>query len=185
VTDGGGLTDTDTATVNVTNVAPTATFSAPASTFAGSPFTLALTSPHDPSAADATAGFEYAFDCGSGYGAFGASATASCPTTDTGSPSVGGKIRDKDGDLTEYRATVSIVVTYASLCDLVHQVVSDPTVAQGLCEKLSAAATAAARGSTAAKQNQLQAFRNQIDGQIGKSISAGDAELLKRLSTRL
>jgi uncharacterized protein len=185
VTDGGGLTDTDTATVNVTNVAPTATFSAPASTFAGSPFTLALTSPHDPSAADTTAGFEYAFDCGSGYGAFGASATASCPTTDTGSPSVGGKIRDKDGDLTEYRATVSIVVTYASLCDLVHQVVSDPTVAQGLCEKLSAAATAAARGSTAAKQNQLQAFRNQIDGQIGKSISAGDAELLKRLSTRL
>jgi predicted extracellular nuclease len=181
VTDDGGLTATDTATVNVTNVAPTATFTAPASSFAGSPFTLALTSPHDPSAADTAAGFTYAFDCGSGYGDFGSASSTSCPTSDTGSRSVGGKIRDQDGGVTEYRAAVSVVVTFASLCDLVHRVVTDPSVADGLCDKLSAAA----RGSEATKQNQLAAFRNQVDAQTGKSISVGDAELLKRLSTRL
>jgi predicted extracellular nuclease len=184
VSDGASST-VDDATVNVTNVEPTATFNAPASTFAGFPFTLSLTSPHDPSAADTAAGFTYAFDCGSGYGAFGTSSSASCPTTNTGTLSVGGKIRDKDGGVSEYRRTVSVVVTFASLCDLVHEVVSDPTVVQGLCDKLTAAAEADARGNTGAKEKQLQAFRNQVDAQTGISISASDAELLKRLSRRL
>jgi hypothetical protein len=58
-------------------------------------------------------------------------------------------------------------------------------VADGLCSKLAAAADAAARGNAAAKQNQLQAFRNQVDGQTGKSIAPADADVLKRLSTRL
>jgi uncharacterized protein len=185
VTDNGGLTATDTTTVNVTNVAPTATFSAPASTFAGTPFTLSLTSPSDPSAPDLAVGFSYAFDCGGGYGVFGPASSASCPTSDTGSRSVGGKILDKDGGVTEYRATVNVVVTYASLCELVHRLVTDPTVAAALCDKLNAAAAAAARGNDGAKENQLQAFRSQLDAQTGKSVSAADAELLKRLSTRL
>jgi len=185
VIDNGGLTATNATTVDVTNVAPTASFGAPASTFAGLPFTLSLSSPTDPSAADVAAGFTYAFDCGSGYGAFGSAATASCPTADTGTRSVGGEIRDKDGGVTEYRATVSVVLTYAGLCELVQQLVTDQTIAAALCDKLNAAAAAAARGNEGTKQNQLQAFRNQVDAQTGKSISAGDAELLKRLSTRL
>jgi uncharacterized protein len=185
VTDDGGLTATDTTTVSVTNIAPTATFAAPASAPAGSPFTLSLSSPHDPSDADTVAGFTYAFDCGSGYGGFGPASSASCPTSDTGSRSVGGKIRDKDGGVTEYRATVNVVVTYASLCELVHRLVTDPTVAAALCDKLNAAAAAAARGNDGAKENQLQAFRSQLDAQTGKSVSAADADLLKRLSTRL
>jgi hypothetical protein len=185
VTDNGGLTATGATTVNVTNVAPTATFTAPASTFAGSPFTLSLSSPSDPSGADTAAGFTYAFDCGSGYGGFGSASSASCPTSDTGSRSVGGKIRDEDGGVSEYRATVSVVVTYASLCELVHRLVTDPTVAAALCDKLTAAAAAAARGNDGANENQLQAFRSQLDAQTGKSVSAADADLLKRLSTRL
>jgi hypothetical protein len=63
--------------------------------------------------------------------------------------------------------------------------VTDPSVASGLCDKLNAAAAAAARGNTAVKDNQLKAFRSQVDAQIGKSISAADAELLKSLSLRL
>jgi hypothetical protein len=63
VTDDGELTATATATLTVRNVAPTATFDAPAATFAGVPFTLSLVSPHDPSATDTGAGFSYAFDC--------------------------------------------------------------------------------------------------------------------------
>jgi hypothetical protein len=185
VTDDAGATATDTATINVKNVPPAATFVAPSSAFAGFPFALSLTGPHDPSTADTAAGFTYAFDCGSGYGAFGSAAAASCPTTDPGARSVGGKIRDRDGGVSEYRATVDVVVTFESLCRLVQQVVSDPAIAQALCDKLTAASSAAARGNGAAKANQLQAFRNQVDGQTGKAVSAADAALLKSLSTRL
>ena len=77
------------------------------------------------------------------------------------------------------------IVTFTSLCDLVKEVVRDPSVASGLCEKLTAAAAAAARGSAATKDNQLRAFRNQVDAQTGKSISPDDANLLKSLSMRL
>jgi len=80
---------------------------------------------------------------------------------------------------------VNVVVTYASLCDLVQRVVTSTEVATGLCDKLNAASAAAARGNTSAEQNQLAAFRSQVDAQTGKSISASDAELLKLLSTRL
>ena len=82
VTDDVGQTATDEVTVTVRNVPPTATFSAPSSSNAGFPFTLSLTAPSDPSAADTAAGFGYAFDCGdgAGYGAFGSSASATCPT---------------------------------------------------------------------------------------------------------
>ncbi|MEP6812171.1 MAG: lamin tail domain-containing protein [Actinomycetota bacterium] len=70
-TDPSGLSSTGTATVTLANVAPTATFNAPAGATVGVPFTISLSSPHDPSAADSTAGFAYAFDCGTGYGSYG------------------------------------------------------------------------------------------------------------------
>ena len=70
--DGNGGTATTTFALTVNNVAPTATFNAPASVNEGSPIGLSLTSPSDPSSCDTTAGFTYAFDCGSGYGAFSA-----------------------------------------------------------------------------------------------------------------
>jgi len=110
VTDNGGLTATDQATVNVLNVAPGATFNEPGTVDEGSIINLSLTDPTDPSSADVEAGFTYAFDCGDGggYGAFGSSASASCPTDDDGARAIGGKIRDKDGGETEYTATVTI-----------------------------------------------------------------------------
>jgi large repetitive protein len=103
----GGVTST-TFSLVVNNVAPTATFANNGPVSEGSNINLSLTSPSDPSSADTAAGFEYAFDCGSGYGAFGASNTASCPTNDNGSRSVKGKIKDKDGGVTEYTASVAI-----------------------------------------------------------------------------
>ncbi len=78
VTDPGGKTATDDATVSITNTAPSGTLEAPDSAPAGFAFTLAVTGATDPSAADQAAGFTYAFDCGKGYGDFGPSATASC-----------------------------------------------------------------------------------------------------------
>ena len=130
VTDGTSSA-TDTAQVTITNVPPTATFVAPATVNAGNPFTLALTNPADPSAADVAAGFTYAFDCGSGAtAAFGAASTrrAARRRTSARSRSVA-KIRDKDGGVTEYRATVRSIVTVASLCALTEQFVTNEGVA--------------------------------------------------------
>jgi Bacterial Ig-like domain len=185
VTDSGGATAVDTTTVSISNVAPTATLDVPASDYAGFAFTLSLTGSQDPSSADVDAGFTYAFDCGNGYGSFGSAASASCPTSDTGTLSVGAEIRDKDGGVTAYRASVDVVVTFSSLCSLVGDLVRSPDVAAGLCSKLAAAARAAGRGDFATEQNQLHAFCNQVDAQTTKVISTADAALLKLLSTEL
>ncbi|HEY0737830.1 MAG TPA: PKD domain-containing protein [Herpetosiphonaceae bacterium] len=103
----GGFTEY-TATSTIDNVAPTASFTASSQVNEGSPINLALTNPQDPSSSDTTAGFSYAFDCGSGYGTASSTATASCPTTDNGLRTVKAKISDKDGDFTEYTATSTI-----------------------------------------------------------------------------
>ena len=110
-TDGAGaVSDPAVVTVNVANVAPTATFgAAPATVNEGSSFALTLGNPDDPSSVDAAAGFAYAFDCGagSGLGAFSALSTATpatqaCGTSDNGTRAVHGAIRDKDGGTTAY-----------------------------------------------------------------------------------
>ena len=106
--DGAGHIVTTTFGLTVNNVAPTATFNAPASVNEGSNINLSVTSPSDPSTVDTGAGFTYAFDCGSGYGAFGGTGSATCSTSDNGSRSVKAKIKDKDGGTTEYTATVTI-----------------------------------------------------------------------------
>ena len=185
-TDDVGNATTDSVTVTVRNVPPTATFGAPASSLAGFPFTVSLTGASDPSSADTAAGFTYAFDCGSGYGAFGSSSTASCPTTDVATRSVGGKVRDKDGGTTEYRGTVSVVVTFDGLCSLVRSYATHPADADTLCAMLD---DAEAAGNPTARANILRAFRNAVDGRTGaqpdKSFTAEEAAELKLLSTRL
>jgi hypothetical protein len=145
-----------------------------------------LTGPADPSAADTAAGFTYAFDCGSGYGAYGAASSTSCPTGDTGSLSVGGKVRDKDGGVTEYRGTVVVVTTFDSLCALVRSYALRAQDADALCAKLAQAAQAP---TATARAGLLNAFRNDVDAKTGtepgKSFTAEQGALLKLLSTRL
>ena len=108
VTDKDGASGSKTFTVTVANVAPSATFGNDGPVSEGTSFHLSLTGPSDPSGADTTAGFTYAFDCGSGYGSFSSAAGATCPTTDNGTRNVAAKIRDKDGGITEYTATVNV-----------------------------------------------------------------------------
>ncbi len=110
VKDNDGGTNEYTASVTVDNVAPTATKSFASSVNEGTSFNLSLTNPSDPSAADTAAGFTYAFDCGdgNGYGAFGTSASAACPTDDNGTRTVGAKIRDKDGAVSTYTGSVTV-----------------------------------------------------------------------------
>lgn len=104
VVDAQGGVSTDTTTVTVNNVAPTATFNAPTTVAEGDNINLSLTNPVDVPADTLT----YAFDCGGGYGPYGAAGTATCATDDDGLRTVKGKIRDKDGDETEYSASVTI-----------------------------------------------------------------------------
>lgn len=95
-----------TETVTIENVAPTATFGAPASVDDGSNFSLSLADPQDPSAVDRQS-LRYAFDCGSGYGTPSGTNTASCTSVGS-SQTVKGKIIDKDGGETEYTREVAV-----------------------------------------------------------------------------
>jgi PKD repeat protein len=98
-----------TATASITNIAPTATFSAPGSTDEGSGFILSLNNPVDAPGDLPT--LNYAFDCGDGNGlsTFSSSVSRACPTRDNGSRSVSGRVRDKDGGVTGYTRTVSVL----------------------------------------------------------------------------
>src|SRR5262249_12190545 len=71
--------------------------------------------------------------------------------------------------------------TFTSLCTLVRSYSTDPAVADGLCDKL----TAAARASGKARSNILDAFRNQLRAQTGKSITSEQAAILLQLLTEL
>ncbi|MFL5806162.1 MAG: OmpL47-type beta-barrel domain-containing protein [Roseiflexaceae bacterium] len=97
------------ASVTIANVAPTATFTAPTTAVnEGAPFALSLDGSSDPSSVDTAVGLQYAFDCGGGYGAFGASKTVSCTPPDNGTPTVKGKVKDKDGGVSEYSTSVTV-----------------------------------------------------------------------------
>src|SRR5207249_2388521 len=63
VTDKDGAFDSKTFKVTVSNVAPTATLSNNGPVNEGSPATISFSAPSDPSSADTSAGFHYAFDC--------------------------------------------------------------------------------------------------------------------------
>jgi len=110
VTDKDGASGTKAYKVTVNNVAPTATFSNNGPVDEGSSFGVSLTDPHDVPA-DEAAGFTYRFDCGNGSGypaSYSAASSASCPTSDNGTRTVKGEIRDKDGGVREYTASVSV-----------------------------------------------------------------------------
>jgi PKD repeat protein len=102
VTDAAGETSSDSVLVTVNNVAPTAIFSAPTEVDEGGDFSLSLTEPFDPSTADTAAGFQYAFDCGAGYGSNDPVGSAVCSTEDNDVRTVRGRIHDKDGGESEY-----------------------------------------------------------------------------------
>jgi hypothetical protein len=95
-----------TKTVTIENVAPTATFGAPASVDDGTNFALSLADPQDPSPVDRQS-LRYAFDCGSGYGTPSGTNTTSCSSVG-GTRTVKGKVIDKDGGETEYTREVTV-----------------------------------------------------------------------------
>ena len=109
-TDAQANTATLASTIVVNNVAPTATFTAPATVDEGTDFTLALNNAFDPSSAD-MADLLFAFDCGraAGYGEFRQRNTRTCAAPNDDTRLVRGKVTDQDGGTTEYSASVVIL----------------------------------------------------------------------------
>jgi hypothetical protein len=104
-----------TTTVTVKNVAPTASFPPTRTVDEGSSSTFAFTSQSDPSSADTSAGFHYAFSCTGGslaaetYASSGTVDSKSCSFGDgPGSQTVRARIIDKDGGFSEYTTAVTV-----------------------------------------------------------------------------
>jgi uncharacterized protein len=181
-TDPGGLSDESSATVTIQNADPSATFNAPATALAGFPFTISLTNPSDPAPADT---FTYRFDCGTGYGGYGAASSASCTATSAGPVSVRGTIRDDDGGSHEYTATVNVIVTYDSLCDLTRLYVTKKKVEDDLCHELDKAEKADAKGDVRKKQEHLRHYVDKVRKESGKSLTTDQAQILIDLAGQL
>jgi hypothetical protein len=115
VTDEGGLSATDQATVDVTNVAPTASFNATSPLDEGGVSNLSLANASDVGTSDTSSGFHYSFVCSgqnsslaSSYVTAGSESTVNCPFADNGNYIVKGRIFDKDDGFTSYEATVVV-----------------------------------------------------------------------------
>jgi hypothetical protein len=67
-----------------------------------------LTGATDPSSGDLSAGLQYRFDCGDGFGDWASANTASCPTVDNPGFAVRGEIRDKDNGVSSYNGFGSV-----------------------------------------------------------------------------
>src|SRR3989454_7874163 len=84
----------------------------PYTTLFRSAATISFSAPSDPSSADTSAGFHYAFDCAGGalsatYATAGMSASTMCTYPDNGSYPVRARVLDKDGGYTDYTTTVT------------------------------------------------------------------------------
>ena len=117
-----GVVDTEyTATVVVTNVAPTATLTGPATVAEGGTATVAFTAISDPSSDDTALGFRYSYDFDDdgtfdlGDGTY----TGSVPAASAAVPAalladgpalrvVRGRVLDKDGGFTDATTTISV-----------------------------------------------------------------------------
>lgn len=90
--------------------------------------------------------------------------------------SIGVELSELEGDPT------AALFSAGGLCNLTKLSVSKHGVANSLCAKLSAAEAAAARGDLQTQQNLLNAFRNELEAQAGKSITRRRATTLSTLS---
>ncbi len=115
VTDKDGGSGTNSVAHTVRNVAPSATLGNSGPVNEGSPVTVSFSNQSDPSSGDTAAGFKYSFSCdnnpadlASTYAAASDNTSIQCTFGDNGSPSVLGRIFDKDNGYTDYSTTVSV-----------------------------------------------------------------------------
>jgi hypothetical protein len=181
VTDEGGLTATDQATVNALNVAPTADFtSTPSTLLVGQSATVAFSNPFDPSGADTTTGFQYSYDCmddSTFEPASPSDASYTCTYPTAGTFTARGRIADKDGDFTDYTVEVTVLTPQqgtAGLIERVRDLVNHGALNGGqgnaLIAKLEAAIQQLDRSNVATAIQQLESFVNQVNALIGSGV---------------
>lgn len=126
VTDARGVSAIATATVNVTNAPPTATFSAAGPVTLGATGSVSFANPFDPAPADVKAGFKYSYDFNND-GVFevinSTLPTATVPATylaTVGKHTIRGRIADWDGGYSDYTADIQVnAPTLASIAGAV------------------------------------------------------------------
>jgi YVTN family beta-propeller protein len=92
---------------------------------------------------------------------------------------------DNAGNQGSATTTFNVQVSSGSLANLVTQFSTNTGVATGLCDKLTAASQAAARGQDKAKSNILGAFDQQVSAQTGKALTPEQASILTNLVAAL
>src|SRR5207245_9097526 len=114
-TDKDGASGSDSKTISATNVAPTATLGNNGPVNEATPATISFSGQFDPSSADTTAGFHYAYSCTNGslaaatYANTAANSdSTNCSFDDNGSYSVKGRIIDRDDAFSESTTTVTV-----------------------------------------------------------------------------
>ncbi len=113
VTDSSSDSGSATASMTISNVAPTASIGNSGPIGEGGSATVTLAGASDPSSVDTSAGFHYSFALTQGallsaYAAAGTSTSAPFTFADNGSYTVWGRIFDKDNGSTDYSTTVTV-----------------------------------------------------------------------------
>jgi hypothetical protein len=183
------LCATASATVNVLNVPPSATFAnTSGQTLEGGTATLAFADAADVSAADTAAGFTYSFDCtdDGALEATGSANTFDCVYPTAGSFVAAGTVADKDGGTTSFSVTIDVLTPSEAIdevADDVEALEQDGTLNQGqsnaLQAKLDNAKQKLANGQENAALNLLEAFINQVESLMADGIlTAADGAAL-------
>jgi len=141
VTDDDGGSDTQTFTVTVNNVAPTATLNNDGPVNEGSSANVSFTGQFDPSSADIAAGFRYAYDFDNdgafevGDGTYAGSVTSDSQMVSAAQLADGPSVRtvrariiDQDGGFTDYTTDITVNNVAPALTNIV---VEDSTLDEG------------------------------------------------------
>src|SRR5581483_2747721 len=102
-----------------------------------------------------------------------------------GTHTVSASATDNAGNEGSGSTMFTVTVDASSLCGLVQQWAKNGGIANSLCVKLNAAAAAEARGQTKTKQNNIDAFDNEVSAQSGKGFTAAQAKLLVQFAAAL
>ena len=169
-TDLAGNTSSDSVTVHVDKTAPTVSYTG------GDTYTVDQTVSVTCSASDAGSGI-----------ASDTCANASGPAWSfgLGAHTVSANATDNAGNTGSGSTTFTVTVDANSLCHLVQMWAKNAGIANSLCVKLQAAGAAAARGQTKTKQNNIDAFDNEVSAQAGKGFTAAQATLLVQFAAAL
>jgi hypothetical protein len=178
------ISDHDPVVVGLSpNAAPTVSAGGPYTVFAGYTVSVRATG-SDPEGRPLT--YAWDLDDNGTFETPGQDATFSAASIGVPGPrTIRVRVTDSGGLTAVAQATVNVVVTYDSLCRLTTDLVTKKGVEKDLCKKLDEAERADAKGKVEEHDKKLDEYRQKLDHETGKAVSAADAALLTSLSRYL